>query len=222
MAWTDEKIEQFDAWCRERAREIRHIAAARGWPAEYAYLKQHELLRAQLRESFPDVSDMFLDQVRIGCQYPDGELDLAEINKLRDQDGVPPLDFIPEVLDVPRFPPPQPKAPPPQDEMSDLFHAWMVKEVSTAYHVAEARGITPEEAMFAVPSILVDRIMSRFPGMNPARCLRVLEHGLFTHRPERLDPARVASLKAWNDTFRGMIEEIEGSINALPGPNLKQ
>jgi hypothetical protein len=218
---TSDEFERFQVWSREQARGLRHLAAARGWPAEYAFLRRRDQIEALLRRDFPGLLHM-LDCVESDCCRGDIQLDIAEINRIREDDGRPPLDFIPEVEDRPRFPPPKPKQPRTKDEEMELFHVWMVKKVSDAYHSAAARRTSAREEMFAVPSFLVGDIMRRFPALNPAWCLEQLDTGLMFYRPEKLDPERVKNLKAWSDTFKEAGDQIEGRVAAASKPPIKQ
>jgi hypothetical protein len=209
-------------WSLARATEIRHLAAALGWPAEYAFLKRRDHLEALLRRDLPGTSTQVLEWVCSDCQRSDIELSLTEINRLRDENGLPPLDFIPEVQAVPHFPPPKVRVPPSQDDERALFIAWMMTKVSDAHHAAAARGISARDAMFAVPSLLVSQIIRRFPGLNPATCLHDLDFGIMAYRPETLDPARVASMKEWSDTMKDVGDQIEAKMQTPTTPKLKQ
>lgn len=220
-AMTAQELDRFHAWSLERAREVRHIAAALGWPAEYAFLRHRDHIEALLRRDFPGAGHM-LDCVGSDCERCDIEMDLAEINRIRDEDGLPPLDFVPDVEARPRFPPPKPKVPPPPDEVASQFHQWMVKQVSTAYHAAAARRTTAEDEMSRLPYILVGEIMRRFPTLNPAACLRDLFDGLMFYRPETIDQKRVEFIREWSGLVFEVADKIEASMAATTTDALKQ
>lgn len=211
-----------EAWGAAKAVEIRTEAAARGEPAEYAFLRKQSTLADEAREVFGNRAWSVVHSTEMRCYDSTLVLSLDAINGVRERDGRPPLDFIPEVEDRPRFQPPTPKQPRPKNEEEQAFHAWMMKMVSDAYHSAAAQGITARQYMFQVPAMLVGDIMRRFPGLNPAWCLDKLDWGIAYLKPERIDPERVRSSKELFDIIKGVGDEIAKGASEPVKPPLKQ
>ncbi len=218
---TDERLRFLQEWSKARAKEVRHFAAAMGWPAEYAFFKRRGFLEAELRRDLPDESTNILDLVCSDCQRPDGELSLDEINRIRAEYRYHALDFIPDVEARPNFRPPHRREPHPKHEEMDRFHAWMVERVSTAYHRAAASGGTPEHAMFGLPSMLVQLIIDLFPGLSPAWCLQELEFGLMFYKPETLDPKIIDEMRSLSATIKGVGDEIARRMAVPEKPPFK-
>lgn len=93
----DSSFKAVEAWCAKKAVGIRHRAAALGHPVEYVYLKEWKSLEREAREEFGPRSSMAADFVEGHCYDSDTPLSLEEVNKIRAQSRLPPLEAIPRL-----------------------------------------------------------------------------------------------------------------------------
>lgn len=218
-AMSEESLNQFKEyieWCRAQAVPLMTRACAFGSSVE------HEVSRAFMRiysivpERFAWRGAADLHVTLEGeCNAATPLVDLAEVNRLRAENGLPPLTKLPRVEYATRFTPPMPEDVASKEEQERAFYEWARGKVYDVYEDAALHASTPKEALLWKLPWYVDQLALLFPKLRMSWMIARLAEWLPGFKPEVLDQERLASRRRILGTFMQVGEEIQRGVEQL-------